>query len=135
MNLTAIIPALLAAFITWFVSDAVNGLRTASLKAEHAKQIEAERQTCQANQKKTQEVSNALQKRLKDTSTRHADYVSRLLKHEAVRSAGAASRHDAAAGSDRLPDADGQLLGLAATCERHTSQLIACQEFVRKERD
>lgn len=122
------ITAILSAFITLQISSALYEARTTRM-------VEAERQTCQDNQKKTQEVSNALQKRLKATDARHADYVSRLLKHEASKSAGTASRHDAAAGSDRLPDADLTLLGLGAAAEQQTSQLIACQDFVRKERE
>lgn len=135
MRIDYLLIAAVAALMTWKACGVWYGFEIAAAKRETAAAVEAERQTCQANQKKTQEVSNALQKRLKATDARHADYVSRLLKHEASKSAGAASRHDATAGSNGLPDAGVQLLGLAATCERQTGQLIACQEFVRKERE
>ena len=121
------ITAILSAFITLQISSALYEARTTRM-------VEAERQICQANQKKTQEVSDALQKRLKATDARHAAYVKRLLKSK-LQPAGTSSRHDAAAGSDRLPDADITLLGLGAAAEQQTSQLIACQDFVRKERE
>lgn len=121
------ITAILSAFITLQISSALYEARTTRM-------VEAERQICQANQKRTQEVSNALQKRLKATDARHAAYVSRLLRHE-LQSSSTASRRDAAAGGHGLPDADLGLLGLGAAAERQTSQLTACQEFIRKERE
>lgn len=127
MRIDYLLIAIVTAFLTWKTTGTWYEVRTTRM-------IEAERQTCQDNQKKAQEVSNALQKRLKATDARHAAYVSRLLKHE-LQSSSTASGHDAAAGGHGLPDAGVQLLGLAATCERQTGQLIACQEFVRKERE
>ena len=128
MRIDYLLIAIVTAFLTWKTTGTWYEVRTTRM-------IEAERQTCQDNQKKAQEVSNALQKRLKATDARHADYVSRLLKHEASKSAGAASGHDAATGSNGLLNASVDLLGLARTCEKQTGQLIACQDFVRKERE
>lgn len=119
--------AIVAAFLTWKTTGMWYEMRTASL-------IQAERQTCTENQKKAQEVSNALQKRLKDTDARHADYVSRLLKHE-LQPARTTGGRDAAANGHRLPDAALDVLGLGAAAERQASQLMSCQEFIKKERE
>jgi len=119
--------AVVAAFLTWETAGTWYELRVSRM-------IQAERQTCQANQKKTQEVSNALQKRLKDTDARHADYLSCLLRHE-LQPAGTTGGRDAAASGHRLPDTALDVLGLGAAAERQTSQLIACQEFISKVRE
>lgn len=122
--ITHIATALLGAIVAWQWASYFHEI---ALNAE----INKERLACSEAQKITQEVSNDLQKRLKTIDAGYADYISRLLRHEADKSS-APSGHDAATGSDGVRPSAGDILRLGAIAEKQTSQLIACQDFIRR---
>lgn len=132
-TILAVIAALILAYFLHTVSlNAVKRQNEADLKAQRELLVA----TCQKSQQVTQEASNALQSKLKDINARHADAISKLLKHEAgkcVYSADPSGGYDAGTGSDGLYNAT-RIIDLGAAAERQTQQLISCQAFVRAER-
>lgn len=97
--------------------------------------INEQKAICAKNQALTQEVSHDLQTKLTSLDARYALALKRLRTAERnVPTPNTAAGHDAAAGTNGLSgaDRDADLLSLAVTADRQTSQLIACQDFIRK---
>lgn len=137
-KLLAITGAFLASFSAgWYVRAEIAESRQERALAAQEKALIEE---CTRQQKLTQEVSDAYQKRLSATTTRYNDAVRQLRASSGnALPAGAAGRHDAAASGERFYWTDEAVaraaLDLAATADRQTQQLLACQDFVRKERE
>lgn len=94
-------------------------------------QMKAE-QACFEIQTKNNEASNAYQLRLKGIDSRHADAISRLLRHEANKCARAsASGSDAAASEGLSTEARVGIVTSLGTCDRQAEQLEALQEWIR----
>jgi len=106
------------------------------LKAQEA----ALNEDCAKQQKLAQGVSDAYQKKLNATTARYNDAL-RQLRSSSGNSlpTGAASRPNATTSGERLYWTDENVaraaLDLAATADRQTQQLLACQDFIRKERE
>lgn len=140
-----ILAALLVAVASWYL----HSWRVDALKAKHGEEIKAavasavtvERDACAKQQKLTQGVSDAYQKKLAAANARYNNAVRELLTatgNPASPTAGTAERRDAAPGAGRLYYADeaGAIPALerAAIASRQAEQLIACQDFIRAER-
>jgi hypothetical protein len=129
------IRVVLAVIVTVTLCYGLHGIRMGFAERAKERALEAQKtllvEGCQKAQKHTQQVSNGLQNQLKTINSRHADAVSRLLKHEAyLCSERSPGRYDAASGGNGLSNAFA-ILDLGAAAERQTQQLIACQEYVR----
>src|SRR5687768_1645654 len=103
--------------------------------AKEAGIVEVQRAICAKNQALTQEVSHDLQTKLTSLNARHAAATRRLRTAEGnLPAPRPAAGHDAAPGPDGLPgnDRGADLLAIAIAADRQTSQLVACQGFIRK---
>lgn len=89
---------------------------------------------CNAAARVTEEASNALQKRYRDLSLRHTALLNGVQLTKCVPLASEARGHNADAIGNGFHGQGGitweSLLGMAATCDRQTAQLIACQQFI-----
>lgn len=95
------------------------------------------RQDCAEQQKLAQGVSDAYQKKLNATTARYNDALRQLRSsNDNTLPTRAASGHNATASGERLYWSDENVaraaLDLAATADRQTQQLTACQDFIRK---
>lgn len=140
-----ILVAVIVAGIAWKIDD----WRVTALKAKHQQEIKTavadavkiERDECTAQQKLTQGVSDAYQKKLSAANARYNAATRELLSKSrdgVPSSPGTAGGHDAASGTGRLYYADpsGALPAVerSFTATKQAGQLIACQEFIRAER-
>lgn len=118
----------------WYVASQFAESRLESALLEQ--QIELAQQ-CENAKKITEEVGNVLQSKVTDLSKRVAAY--RMRKPPAcVRVTNTAVGNDGAAGAGHVGaiDVDAEsLTSYGELAEKHRLQLIACQEFVRKERE
>ena len=121
----------------WYVHSQIAETR---LKNALAAQEAALHEDCTKQQKLAQGVSDAYQKKLSATTARYNDALRQLRSSNGnALPTGAASRSDAATSTERLYWTDENVaraaLDLAATADRQTQQLLACQDFIRKERE
>lgn len=97
-----------------------------------AETLEAQKLQCAEAEKKLGEVTSDYISRTKAINTRHADAISRLLKHEAGKCVCDKSAHvdDGATDTDGVYRTAG-ILDLGAEAEQNTAKLIACQGYIR----
>ncbi len=112
----------------------LHGWRMDMLKASHARAMTTLEQSlkveCAETAKKLEEINRGYISRIKNINTRHADAVSRLLRHEADKASGPTRMDDGAAGSNAVHRTTG-VIDLAAEAERNTAKLIGCQDYIR----
>lgn len=88
------------------------------------------RAECADNQRKIDEVTHDYTTRLKGINNRHANAISRLLRHEAGKCDTSPGMDDGATDTDRIYRAAG-VIDLGRAAEENTAKLIACQGFVK----
>ena len=117
----------------WYSLHSVRiGWINSAHEAEISNVIDRVQKQCEAVQTKNNEVSNDYQSRLKDINSRHADAISRLLRHEAKKCKGAtASGFNAAAREGLSTEARASLITDLATCDRQAEQLEGLQEWIK----
>ena len=112
----------------------LHGWRVSHLMTSHAKAMTEQEQSlraeCAENARRLEEINNGYVSRIKDINSRHANAVSRLLRHEAGKASGSTRMDDGAAGSNAVHRTAG-ILDLAAEAERNTAKLIGCQSYIR----
>lgn len=112
----------------------LHGWRMAWVENSHQNELEALslrlRAECEANAKKLEGLNNDYVNRLKSINSRHADAVSRLLRHEQAK-AHPPRMDDGASGGDAVYRAVG-ILDLGRAAEENTAKLIGCQAYVRE---
>ena len=117
----------------WYSLHSVRiGWINSAHEAEISNVIDRVQKQCEAVQTKNNEVSNDYQSRLKDINSRHADAISRLLRHEANKCKGAtASGFNAAATEGLSTEARAGIITSLAACDRQAEQLEGLQEWLR----
>lgn len=133
-----VIPAFALAWLLHTVS--VNRIETAH-KTALSNQIISDQLACVKAQALTEEVSHVLLKKSTDTAARLNAALKRLRAHPpaCLPITNAAAGNDAAAGANKLSRVGGveadEFLERAAACDDNTAKLIACQDFVKRERE
>lgn len=111
----------------------LHGWRMAWVESSHQNELEVLalklRAECEASAKKLEGLNNDYVNRLKSINSRHADAISRLLRHEQAK-AHAPGMDDGAARGDAVHRAVG-ILDFGRAAEENTAKLIGCQAYVR----
>jgi len=121
--------------LTLTVAYAAHGMRVSWIKSSHAVEMEETRldaqAACMEAQTHSNEVSNEYQGKIKDINTRHADAISRLLKHEAsMCAARASSGFNAATGKELSTEARAGIISSLAKCGKQAEQLEGLQTWL-----
>lgn len=132
-----------AALITALISFGLHKIDMARIEAKQVKALAAQEAqltaACQKAQKITEEISHDYQEQLSAFNRKLAALKRVRTNPQCVPIADAAARHDGAANTDKLSGPRGLrpdwLYDTAAEADQYRLQLIACQEFIKKERE
>lgn len=118
--------------LCWTLHEWAMTMQEEAHQANLAETLQAQRLQCVEAEKKLGEVTSDYISKTKTINARHADAISRLLKHEARKCMCDKSpgMDDGTAHTDGVYRAAG-ILDLGAEAERNTAKLIACQGYIR----